>query len=105
MGLTSHNQLGNTGRKMGFWLEEFCGTLLRFQKVLTFAFCLKTQIPIKSARSRYQSRRARKEQSDDSIGYYLLYRSCVSDSIRFLLRSSWRCPGGSEHHEHWPIYL
>jgi putative intracellular protease/amidase len=23
MGLTSHDRLGNTGRKTGFWLEEF----------------------------------------------------------------------------------
>ena len=25
MVLTSHDQLGNTGRKTGFWLEEFAG--------------------------------------------------------------------------------
>src|ERR1700680_5052742 len=31
MVLTSHNQLGNTGRKTGFWLEEFAAPLLCFQ--------------------------------------------------------------------------
>ncbi len=30
MVLTSHDQLGDTGRKTGFWLEEF-DSLLRFQ--------------------------------------------------------------------------
>jgi hypothetical protein len=27
MVLTSHDQLGNTGRKTGFWLEEFAPSL------------------------------------------------------------------------------
>jgi hypothetical protein len=31
MVLTSHDQLGNTGRKTGFWLEEGGSSLLRFQ--------------------------------------------------------------------------
>ena len=28
MVLTSHDQLGNTGRKTGFWLEEFAAPYL-----------------------------------------------------------------------------
>ena len=28
MVLTSHDQLGNTGRKTGFWLEEFAAPTL-----------------------------------------------------------------------------
>jgi hypothetical protein len=28
MVLTSHDQLGNTGRKTGFWLEEFAARTL-----------------------------------------------------------------------------
>ena len=31
MVLTSHDQLGNTGRKTGFWLEELASALLCFQ--------------------------------------------------------------------------
>jgi hypothetical protein len=31
MALTSHNVLGNTDRKTGFWLEEFAAPLLCFQ--------------------------------------------------------------------------
>ena len=27
MVMTSHDTLGNTGRKTGFWLEEFCARL------------------------------------------------------------------------------
>ena len=30
MVITSHDQLGNTGRKTGFWLEELAAPLLRF---------------------------------------------------------------------------
>ena len=30
MVLTSHDQLGNTGRKTGFWLEEFAAPYYRF---------------------------------------------------------------------------
>ena len=29
MVLTSHDQLGNTGRKTGFWLEEFAAPTVR----------------------------------------------------------------------------
>ena len=29
MVLTSHDQLGNTGRPTGFWLEEFAAHILR----------------------------------------------------------------------------
>jgi hypothetical protein len=31
MVLTSHDKLGNTGRKTGFWLEEFAAPLLHVQ--------------------------------------------------------------------------
>jgi len=31
MVLTSHDKLGNTGRKTGFWLEEFAASLLHVQ--------------------------------------------------------------------------
>src|ERR1700677_1520150 len=31
MVLTSHNQLGNTGRKTGFWLEEFAAPYFVFR--------------------------------------------------------------------------
>ena len=31
MGLTSHDQLGNTGRKTGFWLEEFAAPYFVFR--------------------------------------------------------------------------
>ena len=31
MVLTSHDQLGNTGRKTGFWLEEFAAPYGGFQ--------------------------------------------------------------------------
>ena len=31
MGLTSHDQLGNTGRKTGFWLEEFAAPYFIFR--------------------------------------------------------------------------
>jgi len=31
MVITSRDQLGNTGRKTGFWLEELAAPLLRFQ--------------------------------------------------------------------------
>ena len=31
MVITSHDQLGNTGRKTGFWLEELAAPYLRFQ--------------------------------------------------------------------------
>ena len=31
MVLTSHDQLGNTGRKTGFWLEEFAGPYFVFR--------------------------------------------------------------------------
>ncbi len=31
MVLTSHDQLGDTGRKTGFWLEELSGALLCLQ--------------------------------------------------------------------------
>jgi hypothetical protein len=34
MVLTSHDQLGNTGRKTGFWLEEFAAPLLCFERHL-----------------------------------------------------------------------
>ena len=30
MVLTSHDQLGNTGRKTGFWLEEFAAPYFTF---------------------------------------------------------------------------
>jgi putative intracellular protease/amidase len=30
MVLTSHDTLGNTGRKPGFWLEEFCAPYYTF---------------------------------------------------------------------------
>src|SRR6202140_4020059 len=33
MVLTSHDQLGNTGRKTGFWLEEFAAPYYRFKDV------------------------------------------------------------------------
>ncbi len=29
--LTSHDQLGNTGRKTGFWLEEFAAPYFAFR--------------------------------------------------------------------------
>jgi hypothetical protein len=32
MVLTSHDQLGDTGRKTGFWPEEFADPLLRLQR-------------------------------------------------------------------------
>ena len=32
MVLTSHDQLGNTGRKTGFWLEEFAAPYFRLQR-------------------------------------------------------------------------
>lgn len=31
MVLTSHDQLGDTGKKTGFWLEEFARAVLRVQ--------------------------------------------------------------------------
>jgi putative intracellular protease/amidase len=31
MGLTSHDVLGNTGRKTGFWLEEFAAPCFVFR--------------------------------------------------------------------------
>jgi putative intracellular protease/amidase len=31
MVLTSHDQLGNTGRKTGFWLEEFASPYFVFR--------------------------------------------------------------------------
>jgi hypothetical protein len=31
MVLTSHDQLGNTGRKTGFWLEEFAAPYFAFR--------------------------------------------------------------------------
>ncbi len=31
MVLTSHDQLGNTGRKTGFWLEEFAAPYFVFR--------------------------------------------------------------------------
>ena len=31
MVLTSHDKLGNTGRKTGFWLEEFAAPYFRFK--------------------------------------------------------------------------
>ena len=30
MVMTSHDKLGNTGRKTGFWLEEFAAPYFRF---------------------------------------------------------------------------
>jgi len=33
MVLTSHDQLGNTGRKTGFWLEEFAAPYFVFCKI------------------------------------------------------------------------
>src|SRR5450755_2780516 len=33
MVLTSHDQLGNTGRKTGFWLEEFAAPYFAFRDV------------------------------------------------------------------------
>ena len=41
MVLTSHDQLGNTGRKTGFWLEEFTAPYFVFRDAgvdLTLAF-------------------------------------------------------------------
>lgn len=32
MVLTSHDQMGDTGHKTGFWLEEFTGAVLRIQR-------------------------------------------------------------------------
>ena len=31
MVLTSHDKLGNTGRKTGFWLEEFAASYFTFK--------------------------------------------------------------------------
>jgi putative intracellular protease/amidase len=33
MVMTSHDTLGNTGRKTGFWLEEFCAPYYTFLDV------------------------------------------------------------------------
>ena len=34
MVLTSHDQLGNTGKKTGFWLEEFAAPYFAFGRVI-----------------------------------------------------------------------
>ena len=39
MVLTSHDQLGNTGRKTGFWLEEFAAPKTT-QNALISRFCV-----------------------------------------------------------------
>ena len=47
--LTSHNQLGNTGRKTGFWLEEFAAPYFVFRDAgveLTLASPKRGQPPI-----------------------------------------------------------
>src|SRR4029450_9472446 len=49
MVLTSHNQLGNTGRKTGFWLEEFAAPYFIFRDAgvqLTLASPKGGQVPI-----------------------------------------------------------
>src|SRR3954454_24158005 len=49
MVLTSHDQLGNTGRKTGFWLEEFAAPYFVFRDAgvdLTLASPLGGQPPI-----------------------------------------------------------
>ena len=55
MVLTSHDQLGNTGRPTGFWLEEFAAPYFVFKDAgveLTLASPKGGQPPLPSGRSR-----------------------------------------------------
>lgn len=65
MVLTSHDQLGNTGRKTGFWLEEFAAPFFVFRDAgvqLTLASQKGGQPPIDP------KRRARKsDRCDDAL--------------------------------------
>jgi hypothetical protein len=42
MVLTSHDQLGNTGKKTGFWLEEFAAYAFRTRAPTLSHWCLHT---------------------------------------------------------------
>ena len=45
MVLTSHDKLGNTGRKTGFWLEEFAAPYFTFLDASTGSSRLMASIP------------------------------------------------------------
>ena len=89
MVLTSHDQLGNTGRKTGFWLEEFAAPYYRFKDAgaeIVIASPKGGQPPLdpKSNEPNFQTDLTRRFE-DDVTGRAQLASTVRLDSVRQLV--------------------
>jgi putative intracellular protease/amidase len=87
MVLTSHSQLGNTGKKTGFWLEEFAAPYYAFKDAgadLTLASPAGGQPPLdpKSDEADAQTDSTRRFKSDDAA------QSALAHTVRLATVSS-----------------
>jgi putative intracellular protease/amidase len=84
MVLTSHAELGNTGKKTGFWLEEFAAPYFVFKDagaVVTLASPLGGQPPLdpKSDEASAQTEATRRFKSDDAAQKELAHTLKLAD--------------------------
>ncbi|MEM8836843.1 MAG: type 1 glutamine amidotransferase domain-containing protein [Pseudomonadota bacterium] len=82
--LTSHDRLGNTGEKTGFWLEEFASPYYAFRDAgaeITLASIKGGQPPIdpKSALAEWQSDDTRRFENDDEAKHALSQTIPIAD--------------------------
>jgi putative intracellular protease/amidase len=68
MVLTSHDKLGNTGRKTGFWLEEFAAPYFTFKDA-------GAEITLASPKGRPTASRSEKQRAQLSDRAYASVRS------------------------------
>jgi putative intracellular protease/amidase len=84
MVLTSHDQLGNTGAKTGFWLEEFAAPYYVFQDAgaqITLVTPAGGQPPLdpKSDEAGFQTDATRRFKTDDAAQVALAHTSKLAD--------------------------